>query len=243
MTLYLIGIGLDEKDVSLKALEAIKKCKYVYLDNYTSTGVDIKNLEKITNKKITIANRELLENRSKDIIEKARKENIAILVYGDCLSATTHISLILECEELKVKYEVIHGISILTAISEAGLNLYNFGKVASIPFENKNVKVPYEILKNNQNLGMHTLFLLDLNPDGKNFMTIKDGIEYLSSNGMNKNQIVIGCARLGRKDRFIKFGTAEKLKGIDFGKPPYCIIIPGKLHFVEEEFLEKFKVK
>ena len=241
MTLYLIGIGLEEKDLSLKALEKVRKCKYVYLDNYTSVGIDIRNLEKLINKKIIIANRELLENKSNELIKKAKKDNVAILVYGDCLSATTHISLILECEKLKVEYEIIHGISILTAISETGLSLYNFGKTASIPFENKNIKVPYEILMNNKKLEMHTLFLLDLNPAEKKFLSIKECINYLLKNGMNKNEFIIGCARLGRKDRFIKFGTAEKLKGIDFGKPPYCLVIPGELHFVEEEFLEKFK--
>lgn len=243
MTLFLIGLGLDDGDTSSKALDAIKRCSHIYLDSYTSKGVNIKTLEKIINKKINLTNRELLENKSRDVIEKAKKENVAILVYGDCLSATTHISLILECEKLKVKYEIIHGVSIFTAIGETGLNLYNFGKIASIPFENKNVKVPYEILKNNQSLGMHTLFLLDLNPGGEKFMTIREGIEYLLDIGLFKEQLIVGCARLGRRDRFIKFGTAEKLKDIDFGKPPCCFIIPEKLHFVEEEFLEKFKIK
>ncbi len=243
MVLYLIGIGLDEKDISLRALEIIKKCKLVYLDYYTSFGINIRDLEILTKKKIIKADRELLENKSNGLIEKARKENIAVLAYGDCLSATTHISLLQECEKLKVKYEIIHGVSIFTAIGETGLNLYNFGKIASIPFENKNVKVPYEILKNNQSLGMHTLFLLDLNSGGEKFMTIREGIEYLLDIGLFKEQLIVGCARLGRRDRFIKFGTAEKLKDIDFGKPPCCFIIPEKLHFVEEEFLEKFKIK
>ena len=37
MALYMIGIGLnDEKDISLKGLEAVKKCTKVYLERYTS---------------------------------------------------------------------------------------------------------------------------------------------------------------------------------------------------------------
>ncbi|MBS3133619.1 diphthine synthase [Candidatus Woesearchaeota archaeon] len=241
MALYLIGIGLDEKDISLKALDAVKKCKYLYIDCYTSLGTDIKTLEKMFNKKIIEADREMLENKSNEIIEKARKENVAVLVYGDCLSATTHISLVQESEKLNIKHEVIHGISILTSISETGLSLYNFGKTASIPFNNKNVKVAYDILKNNQKSGMHTLFLLDLNPEKKMFLTIKEAIVYLTGNGMDINQLVVGCARLGRKDSMIKSEKAESIKNIEFGKPPYCLIVPGKMHFMEEEFLERFK--
>ena len=34
MTLYFIGIGLsDEKDISVKGLEIIRKCDSVYLEN------------------------------------------------------------------------------------------------------------------------------------------------------------------------------------------------------------------
>ena len=37
MVLWMIGLGLgDEKDVSVKGLEAIKGCTRVYLEQYTS---------------------------------------------------------------------------------------------------------------------------------------------------------------------------------------------------------------
>lgn len=40
--LYLIGIGLgDEKDITVRGLEAVKSCSRIYLDAYTSIlGVD-----------------------------------------------------------------------------------------------------------------------------------------------------------------------------------------------------------
>jgi diphthine synthase len=35
--LFLIGLGLgDEKDVTIKGLEAIEKCDLIYLEHYTS---------------------------------------------------------------------------------------------------------------------------------------------------------------------------------------------------------------
>ncbi|KAJ1401366.1 Tetrapyrrole methylase, partial [Sesbania bispinosa] len=35
--LYIIGLGLgDEQDITLKGLEAVKKCSKVYMEAYTS---------------------------------------------------------------------------------------------------------------------------------------------------------------------------------------------------------------
>ena len=37
MVLYMIGLGLsDEKDISVKGLEAVKRSKKVYLEKYTA---------------------------------------------------------------------------------------------------------------------------------------------------------------------------------------------------------------
>ena len=57
---------------------------------------------------------------------------------------------------------------------------------------------------------------------------------------VSKDMLVVGCARLGRDDFLVKKGSLEELKGFDFGRAPHCLIIPGKLHFMEEEFLEMY---
>lgn len=46
MGLYVIGLGLgDEKDITVRGLEIIKRCSAVYLEYYTSVlGVDSKKL-------------------------------------------------------------------------------------------------------------------------------------------------------------------------------------------------------
>jgi len=37
MVLYLVGLGLgDEKDITVKGLETVRKCSKVYLEHYTS---------------------------------------------------------------------------------------------------------------------------------------------------------------------------------------------------------------
>jgi len=241
MALYFIGIGLnDEKDITLKGLEAVKKCKFVYLENYTSKlSCSVKDLEKLYGKKIIQANRELVEqNAEQTILKNAKDADVAFLVIGDPMCATTHIDLMLRATKEGIKTKIIHNASIVSAIGITGLEVYKFGKITSIPFENENVKAPYTILIDNLSKGMHTLFLLDLRPEENKFLTIKQAIEYLMKQGVTKETKAIACARVGADDQMIKYGKISKLKDLDFGEPPYCLIIPAELHFMEEDALE-----
>lgn len=244
--LYFIGLGLyDEKDISLKGLEIIKKCKKIYLESYTSKlGCSVDRLEKLYKKKIIKADRELVEKNPDIILKQAKKHDVAFLVVGDPLSATTHVDLRLRAEKKKIKTAVIHNASIFNAVSITGLQLYKFGRVSSIPFSEESFtpETPYEVIKENKSQGLHTLLLLDLKPDKKRFMTVNEAIWYLLKIESNKKKevftedtLVIGCARLGSLKPLIKVGKAKDLLEKRFGKPLHCLIIPGKLHFMEEE--------
>jgi len=238
--LYLIGLGLnDEKDITLKGLEAIKSSDFIYLENYTSAlNCPIKSLEKLYNKKIILADRDLVENKAEQtILKNAKNKNVSLLIIGDPLSATTHIDLMLRAKELGIKVKIINNASILTAIGITGLQLYKFGQVTSIPFNNKEIKTPIEVLKKNQKIGLHTLFLLDLNPLNKEFLTINKALEYLTRNKISKHTLCIGCAALGSDKPEIRAGKIKDILKIKFKKYPQCLIIPGKLHFMEEEAL------
>jgi len=238
--LYLIGLGLENEDITAKAMKAMKQCSSLYLDSYTSLGADADELSRMLGKAVVPVKREFLEEKMDFILDEAKKKDVGVLVGGDCLSATTHVSLLLECRKRKITYQVVHGISILTAVGETGLNLYNFGKIASIPFERKNLKVPYEILKENLSKGMHTLFLLDLNPRERKFVSIVDAVDYLLKHGM-EDRICVGCCKLGTPDAVIKAWKARQLLKENFKEFPQCLIVPGKMHFVEEEFLQGFR--
>ena len=79
-------------------------------------------------------------------------------------------------------------------------------------------------------------------------MTVNNAIEVLQkiqekNNGkvLKKKTIALGCARLGYTDFIVKAGTLEELKKFDFGSAPHCLIIPGKMHFLEEEMLKLWK--
>ena len=252
MTLYLIGIGLsDEKDITLKGSEAVKKCKKLYAENYTSKlNVSWTKIEKVCDKKIILADRNLVENNAEEtILKDAQKNNVGVLIVGDPFAATTHADLWLRAKKAGIKVEVIHNASIFSAVGVTGLQLYKFGAVASIPFFDDGLfyETPLNIIKNNQSLGLHTLVLLDLQPDKNRFMSVSDGLKYLLEVQSKRKDTVIhnktkcvACARLGSKNEVIKFGDVESLLAFDFGAPVQCIIIPGKLHFMEEEVLKSF---
>lgn len=254
MTLYLIGLGLsDEKDITLRGLETIKKCDKIYLENYTSAliDIDLKDLEKFYGKKIDFAERDLVE-QTDEIVDNAKEKDVALLIIGDPFGATTHLDILMRCKEKGVTLEVIHNASIMTAIGLSGLQLYKFGKTVTVPYPEVNFKpeIYYEVLRQNKILGLHTLLLLDLKPKENRFMTVKEAIELLLEIETRKqfqtftpDTMCIGVARLGSKNKKIAYGTAKQLMEVDFGEKPHSLIVPGELHFMEEEALDMYKVK
>ncbi len=251
MTLYLIGIGLnDEKDITVRGLEAVRSCDKVYLEGYSSLlNCSVPDLEKFYGKKIVAADRKLVE-QSDEIISAAEKGNAALLVIGDPWGATTHIDIMMRCRQKKIPFKVINNASIITAIGITGLQIYKFGKTTSVPYPDKNFRpeTSYEVISQNRLLGLHTLLLLDIRPDLKKFMTVSEAIDVLLEIEAAKRKRVftldtfcVGCARIGSENFIIKAGTAGELKKFNFGKQPHCLIVPGELHFVEEEALGQWK--
>lgn len=236
--LYLIGLGLSWKDISLKALEAINKCDKVYLETYTSvSNFSAKQLSKLIGKKVIELNRKQVEEE-KPFVKESKLKDIALLIFGDPLMATTH---------QEYKAEIIHACSIFDGVGETGLSLYKFGKTASIPMPEKNFKPEsfFDILEDNKKIDGHTLFLLDLKPN--KFLTIPEAIKILlkiakkrKSKVFTEDTFCIGCARLGHDKSLIKKGKAKLLIKGKFGNPPYCLIVPARLSFKEEEFLSNY---
>lgn len=250
MPLYFIGLGLNnEKDITINGLEAIKKCDVAYLENYTSIlNCKKGDLDKFFGKKIILAKRNLVESDNNEIIKNAKTKNVAFLVAGDPLVATTHIDLFLRAKKEGIKCNIIHNASIVGAVGVTGLQVYKFGKITSIPLKNENIETPYAVLQDNLSLGLHTLFLLDLEPEEEKFLSVNDAIRYLLKAELRKNQkiffektLCIGCARIGSEEQIIKAGSAKVLLKQSFGKFPHCLIVPGKLHFVEEEALQSWR--
>lgn len=249
--LYFIGLGLnDEKDISVKGLEIIRKSSKVFLENYTSKlNVDKNILETFYGKEIILVSRDIVENNSDIIIDSAKNSDVSFLVVGDPFGATTHSDLFLRATSKGIKVKTIHNVSIMNAIGETGLELYKFGKTTSIPFPMKNFRpqTPYDVISENKKMGLHTLVLLDIKLDENRFMTVNQAIDYLleienerKENIFKKDTLCIGISKLGSDNQKIISGPSEKLLNINFGEPLHCLIVPGNLHFIEEDMIKFF---
>jgi len=234
--LYLIGLGLDLKDISIKVLEAIKKSDKVYLEAYTTTfPYKIADLEKLIGKKVIVSGRKQFEDDMQTLIDGAKHQTITILIYGDPLAATTHITIWREAEKAKVKVEIIHNNSIFNVISDTGLQLYKFGKTTSLPRWQSNYKPTsfFDIIKENLSIKAHTLILVDPG------LSLKEALEEIKESdkeGILKNKMIILASCLGTSKQSIIKGdlkslTSKASKKID---EPFSIIVPGELHFSEE---------
>ena len=244
--LYLISLGLaDEKDMSLKALETAKKCDSLYIELYTTKmETDSKKIEELVGKEVKDLPRSGMEEESTKLIEEAKTNNVGIFVGGDALSATTHLSLLIDAKGQGIEFRIIHGSSILTAVAETGLQLYKFGAATTLVYPQENYKPTscYDTILKNRKIGLHTLILLDVKPP--RYMSVKEGLEVLfdiekdrKENLITEDTFLVAASQLGSKKQKIKYGKAKDLVKESFDQPA-VLILPGDLHFLEKEFLE-----
>ncbi|KAF2359385.1 Diphthine synthase [Trinorchestia longiramus] len=164
---FLIGLGLgDPTDVGVLGQQIIKKCERVYLEAYTSILLNGAQsaLEDFYGKKIQIADREQVEVGAGDLLENADTQDVALLVVGDPLSATTHSDLMLRAKTNGTPIQVLSNASVLTAAATTGLRLERFGEVVSIPYWEEGWRPDsfYDKIQANLRHGLHTLCLLDI---------------------------------------------------------------------------------
>jgi diphthine synthase len=242
--LTLVGLGLhDEKDLSLRGIEAIKRAEKVYIELYTSKWFgDVKRLEEITGKEIKVIGRPDLEENYERILEEAKEKNVVILVQGDPLVQTTHVALVLEAKKKRIDTEIVHNSSIISAIGETGLHTQKFGPYVTIPFPEKTKGLIPELLvetiEENKKRGLHTLCLLDV---AERCMSVKEALEILvKAKALDESSEIVVCSKLGSKDAVIIYGKVEELREKEFDSPS-VIIIPGSLHFTEKEYLYFFR--
>jgi len=247
--LSFVGLGLyDENDLSLKGLNVLKKSRKVYAEFYTSFyGGSIPALEALIGKKITVLSRsDVEEHPEESVLKDAQDSDVSLLACGDPMVATTHIDLALRARKLGIDVQIIHASSAYSAVAETGLQIYNFGKTTTLPYPEKGYKPtsPYDAIAENKERGLHTLVLLDVKADQKRYMTVSEGAKLLLEMEAEKkrglftpNSLCVGVARLGA-DTKIAYKTLKKLAGTDFGGPPHAIVVPGRLHYLEEEALK-----
>lgn len=266
--LYLIGLGLSYKsDITVRGLEAVKNCTRVYLEHYTSIlmAASKEELEEFYGKEVILADRELVESGSADILRDADKENVAFLVVGDPFGATTHTDLVLRAKKDKIPVEVIHNASVMNAVGSCGLQLYNFGQTISMVFFTDSWRPDswYDKVMENRKIGLHTLVLLDIKVKEQSLENMARGrliyepprymsiaqccqqlleIEELrAEKAYTADTPVVGISRLGSPTQSFKAGTIKELAEYDAGEPLHSLVILGRQsHELELEYLLEF---
>lgn len=246
---YFIGLGLyDEKDISVKGIEILKRVDVIYAEFYTAKlfGGSISSLEDMIGSDIIILKREEVEEENIPI-KDAKVRDVAFLCAGDPLMATTHSEMLVEAKKQGIETMVVHSSSILSAAPGiAGLQAYKFGKVTTIPFTEENYfpHSPYKAIKANMELKLHTLVLLDIRAHEDRYMTANQAMEYLlkvedelDEKVTDENTLVVVIARAGSEKPVVRSDKIKNLVNEDFGGPLHCIIVPADLHFMEAEAL------
>jgi diphthine synthase len=267
--LYLIGLGLgNERDVTLRGLDAIKRCSKVYLEAYTSVlGVDVRAMEALYEKPVRTCDRAFVEQGVDAVLDEALSEDVAFCVVGDAFAATTHSDLVLRAIERGVAVRPVYNASIMNAVAGTGLSLYNFGKAVSICFFTQTWRPDsfYDLIRDNRKSGAHTLCLLDIRVkeptvralckgieeyEPARFMTAataaKQMLEVEESRGegvYGEDTMCVAVARIGQDDEKICACTLGEMRRVDMGAPLHSLVLVGDVMEIESAMLATHAVK
>ena len=249
--LVFIGLGLDdERGITLRGLDEARAADRVFAEFYTSAlpGASIEAVEKLIDREIRRLTRKEVED-GQILLAAAASGTVAFLIPGDPMSATTHVDLRLRAAASKIRTRIVHGVSILTSAAGAlGLQAYKFGRTTTVPFPSPGFAPtsPIEAILENRRAGLHTLVLLDLGEDGS-FLTPRDAIASLlrmavalGTSEFEPRTLACVLSRVGSPNVLAFAGPIAELGNRDLGPPLHCLVIPGTLHFLEQEALVAF---
>jgi diphthine synthase len=244
--LTFVGLGLyDERDITLKGLDAIQAADTVFAEFYTAPlgGKTIAKLEALYGKPIVLLERSDLEEHADErILKPARNHDVVLLSGGDAMIATTHVDLRLRAIDKGIETRVIHAPSIASAVAGlCGLQNYKFGKSATVtpPYKDIISEVPYNTIQANKERGLHTLLYLDLTMRIADALGLLEAVEDARGGALLKTSLCVGIARAGSAEPVVKAEYLAALKRYEFGALPHVLVVPGELHFLEREALIK----
>lgn len=153
----------------------------------------------------------------------------------------------------------------MSAIGCTGLQLYNFGQTVSMVFFTENWKPSsyYDRVKENANLGLHTLVLLDIKVKEQSlenmargrkiyepprYMTVAQCASQMLETEEERREgvygpdsLAIGAARVGAPDQKLVAGTLKELAEVDMGEPLHSLVLLGKrAHDLEKDYIQQF---
>jgi diphthine synthase len=254
--LWLVGAGINGyRGLSLYAVEVLKKCDIVFVERFTSAlaDSDIAGINSLIGKEARPVQRWFVED-GREILESAKEKQVALVTYGDPLIATTHTELWARAAKASIKTAVLHAASGITSLmGECGLHMYKFGRTVTMMSEPKSAVSVYNTVFDNLLAGNHTLVLTEYSHDEKTgqpffldpstvLKMLLDAEKDTRYHIFSDDTFVIVASRLGADDQRITAGRIKSLAGVGFGSGPHSIIIPGSLHFTEEEALEALTI-
>jgi len=181
--------------------------------------------------------------------------------------ATTHTDLVLRARELGIPVRNIPNASIMSAIGSTGLQLYNFGQTVSMVFFTDSWKPSsfYDRIKENRDIGLHTLVLLDIKVKEQSLENLARGrkiyepprymtvaqcasqmleIEDDRAEGVyGRDSLAVGVARIGAEDQSMAAGSLQQLAKVDLGSPLHSLVLLGRrTHDMERDFIREFAI-
>jgi diphthine synthase len=233
--------------MTLKAIKVLEESDIVYLDTYTSPLPSelVEFLRSRLGERLRLADRSDLEDRVTELVEKAASMSVAVAVPGDPLIATTHIAVLVEAAVRGVGFEVVYGVSsVSAAIGSSCLSSYRFGRTVTVPRDasGENLKTIYRSIEENIEAGLHTLVLLDVAGGG---LTASEAVRKLLDVGaemggrLGPDSIVIVLARLGYRDEIRALCRASEVSNLQLPPPPHIVIIPAELRSYERDAIKK----
>jgi diphthine synthase len=228
------------------------------------------------------ADRELVETGSDDILAGADKADVVFLVVGDPFgydftppyqvpanpsSATTHTDLVLRARELGIESNVVPNASIMSGIGCTGLQLYNFGQTVSMVFFMDNWKPSsyYDRVRENVQIGLHTLVLLDIKVKEQSienmargrriyepprYMTVAQCASQMLETEEERKEgvygpdsLAVGAARVGAANQKLVSGTLQELSTVEMGAPLHSLVLLGRrTHDLERDYIREYAV-
>ena len=155
----------------------------------------------------------------------------------------------------------------MSGIGCTGLQLYNFGQTVSMVFFTENWKPSsyYDRVKENVQLGLHTLVLLDIKVkepsleqmargrivyEPPRYMTVAqcaslmlETEEERKEGAWGPESLAVGAARVGAPDQQLVAGTLKELSKVEMGRPLHSLVLLGrKTHDLEKDYIREYAV-
>jgi diphthine synthase len=252
--LHLVGLGLnDPKSITVRGLEVARAADVVYAEFYTAVmSGTTAELEAFLGRPVKVLDRLGVEKGGPRLLEESRTKDVALLVAGDPMAATTHADLLVRFRQAGVPLHIVHAPSIFSAAPGLlGLQHYKFGRATTLvkPEKGWSPTSPFDAVAENHARGLHTLVLLDIKSDLGYFMTANEGLAILLDLAARTGNPWFGpstqvgvVARAGAEHPTVVTGPLGEMKDADFGPPLHCLVVPGQMQVVEQEAWDSMRM-